>query len=185
MIFGNIILRKTSMSTFISSLCSDLQAVKQFDENGIDIQVNNSAIFYASVRGHLEVVKYLVGIGADFQANYNEAVRMASAFGHLEVVKYLVEMGADFQDLGNCAVRFASLNGHLEVVKYLVEKGADFRADDNEAIIVASGNGHLEVVKYLAEMYTDFRADDTLRVKCLKTAVINGRYKVAEYLTGD
>jgi ankyrin repeat protein len=39
-------------------------------------------------------LNYLIEHGADIQANNNYAVRWASVNGHLEVVKYLVEHGA-------------------------------------------------------------------------------------------
>ncbi|QTF49398.1 putative ankyrin repeat protein [Acanthamoeba polyphaga mimivirus] len=48
----------------------------------------------ASEEGHLEVVKYLVSLGADIRAHNDYAVRMASMDGHHEVVKYLLSLGA-------------------------------------------------------------------------------------------
>jgi ankyrin repeat protein len=35
-------------------------------------------------------------MGADFRADNNYAIRWASLYGHLEVVKYFVSMGATF-----------------------------------------------------------------------------------------
>ncbi len=49
---------------------------------------------------------------------------LASENGHLEIVKYLVSLGADVRALDNYAVRYASENGHLETVKYLTSVGA-------------------------------------------------------------
>ena len=108
----------------------------------------------ACERGHLELVKYFVEMGADFQTRDNYAIRYASQNGHLEVVKCLVENGVDFKVLNNFAVRTASVNGHLEVVKYLVEKGADFRALDNNTCKLATWFGHKEVEKYLISLGT-------------------------------
>ena len=51
----------------------------------------------------------------------------ASQKGHLEVVKYLKSVGADIHvkdKYGLTPLHFASLNGHLEVVKYLKSVGA-------------------------------------------------------------
>ena len=118
------------------------------DENKYDV------LSWASISGHLELVKYLVEkCGTDIRANDDYAVKWASENGHLEMVKYLVEKcGADVRSDNDCAVRWASGNGHLEVVKYLVEKcGVDVRVIDNQAVRWASGYGHLEVVKYLVE----------------------------------
>jgi len=43
----------------------------------------------ASGYGHVEVVKVLLGAGADVHANYDEALRYASRKGHVEVVNLL------------------------------------------------------------------------------------------------
>src|SRR5208337_3640078 len=45
---------------------------------------------WASENGYLEVVKYLIFLGADFRAKNDHAVILASSNGHLEVVKYLI-----------------------------------------------------------------------------------------------
>ena len=54
----------------------------------------NAAIKLASENGHLEIVQYLVSLGANIHADNEFAVLRASANGHLEVVKYLVSLGA-------------------------------------------------------------------------------------------
>jgi len=54
--------------------------------------------------------------------------------GHLEVVEYLVTIGAYISADDNYTVRWASENGHLEVVEYLVTVGADISEDDNYAV---------------------------------------------------
>ena len=94
----------------------------------------DQALIYASGNGKLELVKYLVELGADITAQDNYALREASYEGHLPVVKYLVEHGADISANDNQAVIYASENGHLPVVQYLVENDADVTAEDNYAI---------------------------------------------------
>ena len=92
---------------------------------GANVRFNgDGALRYASLNGHLEVVKYLVSQGANITANNNWAVRLASKRGHLEVVKYLVSQGVDIQVFIICGVKQASITGHLELVKYLVSQGA-------------------------------------------------------------
>jgi ankyrin repeat protein len=112
----------------------------------------------ASANGHLDVVKYLVGLGADINAEDHEAIQFASANGHLDVVKYLASQGADVRIWGDSPVKLACEHGHLPVVKYLVEEwGADVEEkEDNEVPIQqASENGHLDVVKYLVSQGVD------------------------------
>jgi ankyrin repeat protein len=108
----------------------DLERVKNLVSLGANIHYNhnynhNYAIQVASGNGNLEMIIYLVSLGADIQSNENYAVQWASKNGHLEVVKYLVSLGADIQSDNNYSLRWASLNGHLEVVKYLCDAGAD------------------------------------------------------------
>ena len=49
-------------------------------------------LLLAALKGHLEVVKFLVWIGCDKEAKHNDGstlLHLASLNGHLEVVKYL------------------------------------------------------------------------------------------------
>ena len=124
-----------------------------------------NALNFASLKGKLLVVKYLVENGADITHLNNEAVRWASYDGHLEIVKYLVENGADITDENNQALRYASYYGYLELVKYLVENGSDVNAEDNYALREASENGHLEIVKYLTEHVADITAEDNNAIR--------------------
>jgi len=113
--------------------------------------------------GHLDVVKYLAGKGADVYSKSDKevftAIYFASQNGHLDIVKYLVEeKGVDVNyrdEVGCTAIHAASVNGHLDVVKYLVGKGADVYSKCGEkgltAIHYASLSGHLDIVKYLVE----------------------------------
>ena len=50
---------------------------------------NEDALIWASQKGHLEIVKYLVSLGANIHANNDEALRWASNNGHYEIVKYI------------------------------------------------------------------------------------------------
>ncbi len=82
------------------------------------------ALTWASEHGLLDVVKYLVSIGADVRASNDESVQNACLGGRaspwrraprLEVVKYLVSIGAD----GALALRWARFYNHPDVVEYL------------------------------------------------------------------
>jgi ankyrin repeat protein len=60
----------------------------------ININVLNEELLWASMYGHLEVVKLLIENGADVRAKDGVALRLASRYGHLEVVRLLIENGA-------------------------------------------------------------------------------------------
>ena len=86
--------------------------------------------------------------------NFKNAILWASVNGHVEVVKYLVDSGFDIADYDNWVVRVASERGHLEVVKYLVSVGADITVNDNQAIKWATENRKRDVVEYLLTQVT-------------------------------
>ena len=47
----------------------------------------NQMVIRTAENGHLEVVKYLVSVGADIHSDEDDALVLASGKGHLEVVK--------------------------------------------------------------------------------------------------
>ena len=76
---------------------------------------------YASVNGHLELVRELLKDSrVDPSADNNFAIQEASRYGHLEVVRELLkDSRVDPSANNNAAIRLASKNGHLEVVREL------------------------------------------------------------------
>jgi len=130
----------------------NLERVKYFVEQERCDLNNTCAIRWASRRGHLELVKYLVSVGCDPKAGDEYAIRWASRMGHLETVKYLVSIGCNPAYLNNWAIITTSAHGSSEVVKYLVSIGCDYKVHKNKPIRLAIGNGNLNVVRYLATL---------------------------------
>jgi ankyrin repeat protein len=59
---------------------------------------------WSAYNGHLEVVQYLVDVGANIHAgsdDYISALNCSFENGHLEVVKYLVDVGANIDVLND------------------------------------------------------------------------------------
>ena len=79
---------------------------------------------FAANAGQLDVVKYLVSIGADIHTETEYPLRTAAEEGHLDIVKYLVSVGADIHARNDWAVNYAHINGQDHVVEYLVSLGA-------------------------------------------------------------
>ncbi len=117
----------------------------------------DKTLLIASYYGKLDVVKYLVSIGANIHKNGNDnsALYNATRNGHLEMIQYLVSMGADIHSDNDYTLRCAATKGFLNVVQYLVSIGANIHAYDDYALRYAAGNGHLEVVKYLVSVGAD------------------------------
>ena len=91
--------------------------------------LEETPLFVASEQGHIEVVRFLVGSGANKdQGRTNDGKRplyIAAQMGHLEVVRFLVESEANKDQgmtfTGATPLFIAAQNGHLEVVQFLVE----------------------------------------------------------------
>ena len=116
------------------------------------------ALHEAAWGGHLDIVEYLVGSGADVNAKYNDgstALHKAAWEGHLDVVEFLVGAGADVHartNGGQTALHWAADDGHLDVVEFLVGAGAAVDAREKNggtALHWAAAEGHLSVVQYL------------------------------------
>ncbi|AKI80641.1 putative ankyrin repeat protein [Acanthamoeba polyphaga mimivirus] len=95
-----------------------------FDKLAITINSLNSQLVNNCKTGNLNMVKYLIDLGADIKSDNNSAVIYASKNGHLEVVEYLVSQGANIRANKDLAVRWAFRKGHIEVVEFLISQGA-------------------------------------------------------------
>ena len=169
---GRELFNACSVNRYTSVVCDDsFWATKARIEFGDSVEGDNRALYvalypldsaqrlqWASGRGHIDMVSFMLLGGADVHANYEMALRMAARNGHVKVVRLLVARGADICEWNNSALALAALNGHLEVVEYLVEQGADIHAANEHAIRVASADLHLTIVEYLATRGTDTRA---------------------------
>ena len=80
----------------------DTLCVITLPEDTIVIKLNNkykSNKIYIKrmIKGRLEIIKYLVSLGADIRVRNDWAIQWASKYGHLETVKYLVSLGANIR----------------------------------------------------------------------------------------
>ena len=120
---------------------------------------NSQALDYAADYGHLNLVKYLVSIGAPID---EWVFASAANKGHLDILKYLVSINAP---MNLYAIVFASINGRLDTVKYLVSIGAPI---DNVAIDDSFWRGQQEIVKYLLWNGAPYNTDVTSLKKELR-----------------
>ncbi|BCS82725.1 ankyrin repeat protein [Cotonvirus japonicus] len=161
----------------------DLKNVETFETMknlGINLRVaDDKALRWASEKGHLSIVKFLIDNGADIHVLDNEPVRLAAEHGHIEIVEFLVNLGANVKADNNYAIRFASERGHLSVVDFLIKHGANVKADNNYAFIYACKNGHLDVAKMLKNAGANPKANNDLAIKM---ACIGGKLSVVKYL---
>uniref|UniRef100_A0A4W3IXF2 Protein fem-1 homolog B n=2 Tax=Callorhinchus milii TaxID=7868 RepID=A0A4W3IXF2_CALMI len=112
----------------------------------------------AAGAGHLEVVRLLVGRGANVNhttVTNSTPLRAACFDGRLDIVRYLVENSANIgiaNKYDNTCLMIAAYKGHSDVVRYLLEQKADPNAKAHcgaTALHFAAEAGHLVIVKEL------------------------------------
>ena len=79
----------------------------------------NLVLRWGAISGHLNIVKYTTGLGADIHIDNDFVFRWSAKNGHLDVVKYLIELGANIHVNDDFAFKWSEENGHLDVHKFL------------------------------------------------------------------
>jgi len=80
---------------------------------------------FAVVKGDISLLTQLIHLGASIHHNNDQPLRNACKLGNLEMVKFLISMGADTQvkdDKGNTASYYAQTKGFDKIVAYLKTK---------------------------------------------------------------
>eukprot|EP01006_Ploeotia_vitrea_P006441 TRINITY_DN13135_c0_g1_i1.p1 TRINITY_DN13135_c0_g1~~TRINITY_DN13135_c0_g1_i1.p1 ORF type:complete len:396 (+),score=46.63 TRINITY_DN13135_c0_g1_i1:107-1189(+) len=159
-----------------------------------------SALHWASHKGHLETVKWLLTnypeTGEQRTKRSSTPFLLAAWQGRLEVVKWWVkESGFDVIHEANKAgltgLLFAAHSGHLPVVQWLIEcAGCDAKKqmdDENcTVLLTAARDGHLNVVKWLlAQGHSDPKEKDTEGYTALLLAAATGQVEVARWLVKE
>ena len=114
------------------------------------ITLVETPLFTAAQNGHIDVVRFLVDVGAAKDQTDNNSrtpLWVAARNGHLDIVRFLVEVGLakDQADNPGATPLFtAAQNGHLDIVRFLVDVGAakDQAANAGETpLFTAAQNG--------------------------------------------
>lgn len=144
----------------------DLAKVKALLNAGAEVDwvdrsgPGRTALAEAALRGHVELVSFLLAHGADRdhkdRAVGTTPLGWASINGHREIAQLLIEAGADVQMASSgprlTPLMYAALNGHASIVEVLLGAGADPRAqaaDGRDALACATKSGHDSVVAIL------------------------------------
>jgi len=129
--------------------------VKILTSAAADVHLQNGRSFQiAAVKGSLETLKHLVEFGCK-QEELNAAFVESCKGKNMDVIKYLIGLGADVHHKKDRAIVEAATNGRLQVLKFLIECGCDPTTSNNKAFILACQNNRPKVVKYLISIFPD------------------------------
>jgi hypothetical protein len=118
-------------------------------------------------------------------------LHVAAMYGKLEIVKFLVDLGADLNAIGGLASGPPLLSaidaGHSDVAEYLIHRGTTLNVDDSEKnpLLSAIYHGHTEIAKMLINHGIDIQREygEGERWKnALKLAETYGRTEIAAAL---
>ncbi len=136
----------------------------------IDINIFESGFISACIKGHVEIVKYLIIFSHEYIQNYGE-------------YKFHVDIG----------LNYACENGHMEIIDYIFKlcdpqlpKVVHYKMPNNNYIQHYFNNacnvGNIGVVKYLTTLYqhTNYYVGDINNG--FRNACINGKIDVVKYL---
>ncbi len=136
----------------------------------------------AASKGHLDIVKHLIGHGANPNPSDRHAIPLnqAAIFGHLPTVEYLINAGADVNGVdayGLCPLTGASEYGYVAVVRLLLDKGAlpDGPKDcETTPLFHAVAKRHCDIVRLLVTAGANLQAIDAYGNSLMDFAAITG-----------
>ncbi|RFU82187.1 ankyrin repeat [Trichoderma arundinaceum] len=158
-----------------------------------------TALQAASERGHLNIVKLLLNLGAEVNAPPSPiagrtALQAAARGGFGAIVQLLLESGAQVNApparyKGITALQGACLQGALEIVDFLLKSGADVQAlgggfdGDSTALHAAAEKGYIKIVKRLVDSGADVNSCHNRRGQTpIQGAMAAGHQETVQYL---
>lgn len=127
------------------------------------VQLGETALHKAAYNGHLDVLRVLLGAGADphvAQLDKNTPLHYAAAQGHAKVAAMLLDAGADVDAMSNngTPLHDAAHRGHIDAIRVLLGAGAskDLEGSDaslsgHTAELVARHIGHNEAADLIRD----------------------------------
>ena len=165
-----------------------------------------TALHWACMRGHWDIVKFLVGQGADLNVVGGDGgtqINWAVNHDNVDIIKLLVEKGARLNiqnQWGMTELHTAIWRGNIHVVEFLFDHGSDPTIKTNEgwtAMHYAYRSGHDNVIEFLKErgvsmteqdnmgrtpQYLYFKKPNPIKMSHKELDEYVGNYYIGEYL---
>jgi len=107
----------------------------------------------------INVMKKLIGEGADIHVDNENAFRQAAGIGDVRLLTFLLDHKVDIHALDDDALMWAAEEGNMEAAHFLLDIGLDVHASKDEARHLAIENGHDAMVRYF-EDYAVMKAEE-------------------------
>ncbi len=171
---GGVSIRRPEDPLVNAAFKNDLDLVRQLvltspDVNVSDKATDQTALAYAIENANCEMVRTLLGAGADINARSRDgrtALMSLSGKANLDLVRDLLRAGADVNardQRGETPLLNAATSSSLAVIQELVSYGAGMEAKNNEGTTVlmrAAENSDPQVAKLLLKFGVDVNARD-------------------------
>ncbi|NIM90963.1 MAG: DUF3471 domain-containing protein [Candidatus Aminicenantes bacterium] len=189
----------------------DLQTVKTIlaqDPSRLNAtdQDNYTPLHWACMRAHWNIVKYLIGKGADLNViggDGGSPVNWAAHHDNVEIIKLMVERGAKLNNRnkwGMTELHTAIWRGCIRLVEYLLDQGSDPTIKTNEGwtpMHYAFRSGHDNIIELLKKrglsmtekdnmgrtpQYLYFKKPNPIVLTPKELDGYTGKYYVGDYL---
>ncbi|KAF7510431.1 hypothetical protein GJ744_006710 [Endocarpon pusillum] len=121
-------------SYWTGSIKGEASKIEARDRNG------RTALIFAARQGNEAVLKWLLDVGAEVNAQGGYYGNALQEGGNEKVVQMLLDAGADVNAQGGCcgnALQAASIRGNEKVVQMLRDAGADI---NHQRVYIRDGN---------------------------------------------
>ena len=167
--------------------------VQEFLNAGMDINVNinGTALIAATAQKQFDMVKFLVGHGADVnECNYlGSPLNAAMYVGNYDIVKYLIDNGADVNlaaEDGTNPIVIAAKTGQGEMIELLANNGANvnyqFPVTEMTPLVFAAADGKLPAVEQLIKAGANVKYKDPAGISVLMWALLGNHLDIAKTL---
>ena len=136
----------------IACVNGNLDLLTKFAQHGINLAISGGLLFLAVQYGHVDIVRYLISIGADVNEHFGLTTILIEGLKNHEITKLLLEAGADVNE--NIPLLECIKNGFKDSFDLLLKHGASVYTSDNDITPLGYATLHnkLEFIEKLSNL---------------------------------